>query len=351
MDSFARRISTRLCLILLAVAAPAAAQGGSSLPEWLERTELSILAFGDAYWVVDHHDPAVEGENGFWFRRIYLTVDHRLDETFDLRVRLEASSPGDFESSDRLEPFFKDAWLRWRGEDLSLIAGLSPTPTWAVIESFWGYRAVEKTPLDLQRMGSSRDLGLAVQGRVGAGERLRYHAMLGNGSGTRGETDSGKKVALAVDYDLTENLFIEVYGDFEDRDDDEERTTLQAFAGWSWTGGRAGLQVAHQERDGRSASRDLDLASLFAVFDLSDRLSVLGRVDRMFDPNPEGERIAYIPFSDRAESLFVLAGLDVRLSEAVSVIPNVEAVFYDDAVAGADPDDDLFARVTLFVRF
>lgn len=321
-----------------------------AVPEWSERTKLSVLLFGDAYWMVKNHDPDIEGETGFWFRRIYLTLDHKLAGSADLRLRLEASSPGDFESSDRLDPIVKDAWVRWRREHTSVIAGLSSSPTWDVVEAFWGYRAVEKTPLDLQRMGSSPDLGLAFQGSFGAERRFRYHAMLANGSGTSAETNKGKKVMVSFGYFPSEALVGELYGDFEDRNRGEQRATVQAFFGCRWRGGRVGFQLAHQERDSAGASLVLDLASAFAVVDVGHRMKVFVRVDRMFDPNPEGDRISYLPFSPRADSTLALTGFEVALAESLSVIPSVEAVFYDHA-SGEEPDDDLISRVTLSVHF
>lgn len=339
-----------LAVVLWICAVPVA---GQELPSWIEGTEVSGLVFGDAYWVAESHDPEIEGESGFWIRRIYLTLDKELSERLDLRLRLEASSPGDFESSDRIEPFFKDAWVRWSGERTDLYAGLSPTPTWAVIESFWGYRAVEKTPLDLQRMGGSRDLGVALRGSFDPDRRVRYHAMLGNGSGTRGETDEGKKVMLAVGYHPSESFVAQVYGDFEERDDEEERTTGQAFVGWRWNGGRAGFQVAHQEREPLlGPSVDLGLASVFAVVELTDRVNALARVDRTFDPNPGADGISYVPFSSRAESTFLLAGVELVLDDHLSIIPNLEAVLYDDPVdGGEEPDSELIPRLTVDLRF
>lgn len=338
-----------LTAALWSAALPTSAQ---TLPEWLERTELGVHFFGDAYWVAESHDPEVEGENGFWIRRIYLTLDHEISERLDFRLRFEAASPGDFRSSDRIEPFVKDAWVRWQGDRTALYAGLAPTPTWEAVEGFWGYRSVEKTPIDLQRMGSSRDLGVALRGSFDPGRRFRYHAMLGNGSGTRGETNEGKKAMLSLGYYPSEAFFAEVYGDFEDRDDDEERTTAQALVGVRWGNGRAGLQLAHQEREPVfGPSVELDLASVFAVVELGERVNALGRVDRMFDPNPDAGRIPYIPFSPRAESTFVLAGLEVLLDDSLSLVPNVEAVFYDDAVEGEEPDTTVMPRLTLVLRF
>jgi hypothetical protein len=35
--------------------------------------KLSGYLFGDYYMVSQHHNPAIKGMNGFWFRRVYFT--------------------------------------------------------------------------------------------------------------------------------------------------------------------------------------------------------------------------------------------------------------------------------------
>ena len=76
---------------------------------WYEKVEISGLLFGDAYAVVTHHDPDIDGQWGFWLRRGYLTFDFALARAWSARFRLEVNSPGDFESSAKMTPFVKDA--------------------------------------------------------------------------------------------------------------------------------------------------------------------------------------------------------------------------------------------------
>ncbi len=85
---------------LLVLAAPAASQ---DLPDWVSRLKVSGLAFGDYYNVAAHHDEDLEGMNGFWFRRIYLTFDFKVDDNVDSRLRFEGSSPGNFTSSNKIQ--------------------------------------------------------------------------------------------------------------------------------------------------------------------------------------------------------------------------------------------------------
>jgi hypothetical protein len=138
----------------------------------------------------------------------------------------------------------------------------------------------------------------------------------------------------------------EVYADHDDRPGRTDRTTAQLFAGIQETRYRAGLQIAHQERQvANGGSIDLDMASLFGSWKVSEKAALLGRVDRLFDPNPEGERIPYIPFDATSKATLFIAGAEWKLDPHLSLIPNVEYVDYDDS------SSDIIPRVTFFFTF
>ena len=92
--------------------------------------KISGLMFGDYYYVISNHDAGLEDESGFWFRRIYFTYDKGLGDEFATRLRFEAQSAGDFSSSTSLEPFVKDAYLKWKRGHTQVLLGLSPSPAW-----------------------------------------------------------------------------------------------------------------------------------------------------------------------------------------------------------------------------
>lgn len=318
---------------------------------WYERIKIGGLAFGDAYAVAGHHDPEIQDQNGFWIRRAYLTFDIEVAREWTARLRFEANSPGDFETKGKLEPFVKDAYLAWKRDDLALLVGISPSPTFDLIEGFWGYRAVEKTPLDLYRMGSSRDFGVAARGKL-AGGRISYHAMVGNGAGESSETNEGKKAMLAVAFEPSDAWVIELYADTEDRPESADRTTWQGFVGFRAERSRFGLQYAHQERQIEGGDDEpLAIGSIFGVIELSPRASLLLRYDRTFDPNPEAGQIPYFRIAEDSAFDLALLGLDWELAETISLIPNLEWVTYRETDGRPAPDDDLIARATLYFRF
>lgn len=325
-----------------AVAAPSA----KTEPNW----KISGLVYGDFYWVAAHHREAVDGQNGFWARRIYLAYDHKFSDAFSARLRLEMNSPGDFSSSQRMTPYVKDAWVKWTHGSHAVFFGMAPTPSFEFVESVWGYRSVEKTPLDLFRWDSSRDTGLLAQGALGG--RTRYSVQVGDGSGVNGETDRTKSFRASLRHELARGLTVEGYADVQDRPDAAEWNTWQVFGAFVRPTGRLGTHYTQQHRRSASGSDvTLDLVSVFGARKLRERWWVLGRMDHNYDPVPDGETIDYIPISDQASSTLWIGGVDVELDKHVFLQPNVEVVHYGDPVTGPAPKTDVHVKATVFVTW
>jgi hypothetical protein len=330
--------------------APAAETKPAPQP-WYESLKLSGYVFGDAYAVLENHDPAVEDQTGFWIRRGYLTLDSTIADAWSARLRFEFNSPGDFKTNSKLDPFVKDAYLAWKSGGKELYLGLSPSPTFDLVENFWGYRPIEKTPLDLYRMGSSRDFGVSFKGRA-LGDKAAYHVMFGNGAGDGAETNEGKKAMLSLSLRPTDALVFEIYGDFEDRPDSTDRTTYQGFAGWKGERSRYGLQYAWQDREATTGpGESVSVASLFGIWDVSGKSSLIARYDRSFDGYPDADRIPYLPIANDTEFDLAILGWDYRLRRQISLMPNIEYVLYRATDGVPAPDDDLYGKLTLYYQF
>ncbi len=321
-----------------------------------EKGTLSGTVFSDYYWMAQHHDSDIEGQNGFWFRRIYLTYDRQFSDSFSSRVRLETSSSGDFQSDPKMIPSVKDAYLKWQNENHQILAGISSTPTWGLVEDVWGYRSVEKSPQDLYGFGSSRDFGLSFKGSLGKAGDLNYHFFVGNGNGNRPEVNKGKKVMLSLGYEITDQLIVQGYADYNETADDpnaQDSYTGQVFVGYQSDDFNAGALYSYQQRETGIGGPDLelDLASVFANFSLSETVWGYIRADHLFDSYPGGSGNSYIPFAEGVESTFMVAGADILLEEQIHLMPNVEAIAYGENVFGQTPDTDIIPRLTLSYEF
>ncbi len=320
-----------------------------SFSQSLPKGKISGLVFGDYYYILSDHDSNLKDRNGFWFRRIYLTYDQDLLHNFSMRLRLEMAHKGDFESKEAAVPFVKDAYLKYKTKSTEIILGTSPTPTFNIIEKFWGYRAVEKTPADLYKMASSRETGLAVKVKFGPSQKAYFHAMVGNGNAQKSENNKGKKVLLSLGYNVTNNLLFEAYGDYETLPETKRRYTYQGFMAYQNSSLRAGLMYVNQLRtqSGKSAV-NRRLVSAFATYHLKKNLSFFSRVDKLFDPVTDGKNISYIPVDSSAKATFMVFGLDYLFLKTLHLIPNIELVFYDGA---QKPDNDIIPRITFFYKF
>ena len=311
---------------------------------------ISGYMFGDYYYFQDDHDPDFDEQQGFWFRRIYLTYDHTLSPKLATRLRFELNSSGDL-TSVATTPYVKDAYLRYtyHGSHQAWF-GIFPTPTFEFIESVWGLRHIEKTPADLYRTDSSRDFGVGLQGSLNQSNTLRYSYQLGNESSTNAEIDKNKAHRISVGYGKPTGFAIEgFYGHFA-RDGDTDRSMYQVFAGYRQPKFRGGFQYYRNTRNVASGNDlDLDMYSAFGVFDIvREKWSVFARVDRFDDPNPDGAGIAFLPIDPRARYTFTLTGVEFYLLPSVRFSPNLETVSYGRLPDGTSIETDVVWRATAY---
>src|SRR5262249_19544658 len=158
---------------------------------------------------------------------------------WSFRLRVEANSPGDFSASKTLNPFFKDAFLQWLHGTTRVQFGLVQTPSFDLPERTWGYRPLEKTVLDLQRIAGPRDLGVSLVANMTKSGKLKAFGLIGNGSNTESETNEGKKYELALQTFPNDRWVGQVYGDYEEKSF-ANRETLAGFAAYTAPRGRVG---------------------------------------------------------------------------------------------------------------
>ena len=318
-----------------------------------EKPEFSGYMFGDYYYILKNHNEDLKNENGFWFRRIYLTYDKKLDDAFNVRLRFEMNSKGDFETSDYLITVVKDAYLQYKKGNNSILFGISSTPTFGLIEKIWGYRSVEKTPMDLYKYSSSRDFGLAFKGSLDADKKVRYHLMYANGNSNKSEVGKGKKFMTALSYHFNSGLVLEGYFDIEDRTGGKKRSVIQGFLGIDMDNFKAGIQYSAQTRriGPNTEDQKLKIISFFGRNKLSEDTWAFYRLDMGLDPNPDGDKISYLPVDKTAEFNLIIAGLDISAGKDVHIMPNFEAVIYQENNNGIKPGSDLIPRLTFYYKF
>jgi hypothetical protein len=184
--------------------------------------------------------------------------------------------------------------------------------------------------------------------------KFKYQVMYGNGAGNKQEIDKGKSFMASFSFWPTKEIVFEIYGDYADREGEADTYIEQAFVGYKKKNLHGGIQFSHQTlkaRDNSTDGTDLNILSLFLSGNVSEKIKLIGRIDKMFEPNPAGENIAYTPYDDTASFTMFLAGVDINVADGISIIPNIKYILYNENDDGLTPTNDAYAWVTLYWKF
>ena len=294
----------------------------------------SGLFYMDYEYVFSSSDEEQEGENGFDYRRVYLTADYTLSEEFSGRARLEAS--GEPES---VRPVVKDLYLTWHGvlgDGHNLIFGVQPPPVFTLSEKIWGYRSLEKTIMDRQGVSSSRDMGVSSTGGLAGDGELTYSLMVGNNNSIRGEDDKYKRVYGQLAF-LSDNVAASVGGDYASGED-RNGVTASVFAGYMVKHVRLGVEGFFQQFDDANSDVSTDRmgVSVWIVTPVAEKVELVGRVDLVENDYGSGS----------VDETFLIGGVSFKPNRKVHLIPNVYVV---DMTGQSDLE--ITGRVTLHADF
>lgn len=333
---------TFLCLLVGVCVISHAADNEGDHPKF----RIGGLLFGDAYHVVSHHTEEGNGATGLVYRRGYLTFDADFSEKWTGRMRFELNQAGEFETYT-YDVDFKDLYAERKIGRHRLLIGLSPTPTFDLIESIWGCRYLVRTPMDLQGE-PSRDTGISAKGPLNASGTLSYRAMTGAGVQFGNESGDGRRWMGALTWRPSKRWTFDLYLDFERLTGTRDHATFQVFVAYQAEKLRWGFQYSNQDRQDDPR---VELASAFVVYEMGERTSLVGRVDRIMEPSPSGNNIAYIPFDPSARATFFIGGVEFRLTPKLRLTPNTIVIAYDRNDEGIRPKTDFYLRLTFFFNF
>lgn len=303
--------------------------------------------------------------NAFQFRRIYFTYDDEISSSFITRFRLEADQSANT-SNGKIGVAVKDAYLNWKnvfsGSDL--IFGIQPTPTFEVSEGAWGYRSLEKTIMDLRGIAPSRDLGIALHGRLDEKGDINYWVMIANGDGNSPATSKFHRYYAHIQVKPVTNFQITLYGDLKTQPDINDPAshasppatlsnnvmTTAIFAGYNekdnYSLGAEGFlqSTSHGMNNGGTLQTKSAIGfSLFGSINLQKDVIAVARYD-YFDPNTDS--------GSKGDSRnYVILGLTFKPDQRVSIIPNIQYEKYENPTTGPSLTPSLTARVTFYYVF
>jgi hypothetical protein len=311
--------------------------------------------------------------SSFDFRRIYLGYDYEISKTFSASV-LTAYEGSQNVSDGSRGLYIKAANLKWKNifHNADLVIGQSSTPTFATTsEPVWGYRSLEKTIMDMHKIGGSNDLGISLQGKFNDAGDYGYTVMIGNGSGAKVESDKYKKLYGDVwGKFLDKKIIVDLGADNEMSQHSpyqKSKTTFKAFLAYQTTAFTVGAEMFTQIQKNNtiytnsSAVKDTTNAnasgiSVFAKGVITPKLSFVVRYD-YFNPDTkfDSKNTYSATYPSAFTESFALAALDYAPMKNVHIMPNIWYNHYknrDVALNGLDSkSNDVVARLTLYYIF
>ena len=310
----------------------------------------------------------------FEFRRIYLGYDYDISEHFSTQFLM--AYEGQTTSDGSRSVFIKAANLRWKGifKNSDLVMGQMPTSTFATMsEPTWGYRSLEKTIMDMRKIGGSNDVGVSLQGKFNDKGDYGYNLMIGDGSGAKPENDKFKKIYGDVWAKfLDQKIIVDFGGDNEIAQTapyKKAKTTVKGFVAYTTPKFTAGLELFSQLQKNNtivtnpspSTVKDtLDATasgiSIFAKGVINPKLGWVLRYDYY---NPDAKFNANDTYAASYPSFFTetfgLAALDFTPVKAVHIMPNIWYDSYKNRDVAfnklSKTSYDLSARITVYYIF
>jgi hypothetical protein len=356
------------------------------------------VVFGDYYYKAhsdvlnrggaNQYSNIEKGRNAFQFRRVLLGYSYDITPKFTAEFVIAAEDnlanrqgilSGDLLSNNKMSFYVRLANLRWKNiwKNTDLVIGQLMTPAFAhSSEVFWGYRAVERTIVDIRRT-PSYDLGAALQGTFDTQKNYGYNLMVGNGTSARPENDRFKAFSGDIYAKfLDKKVMFDLYADYQRLNwapgFHHSRNMVKAFAGYTTPAITVGVEaflnhgmndvVGHTTLTADTVNANAFGISTFARGPIvKGKVGFFARFDK-FNPDEnyndtnyirdEGLTSAYEP--NNKESL-IIAGLDFTPAKNIHFMPNVWYNSYtsqrNDVQGLEKRDHDLIYRVTFAYSF
>jgi len=383
--TFKYKIKKQLTFILLVLLSISAfSQKDTTKVEFKPSGKLWGYAFGDFLYKAHtnsfgmnntQYGSIVKDLTSFEFRRIYLGYDYNISEHFSTQLLL--AYEGSTFTTDGYRSFYiKAANLRWKNifHNSDLVIGAMSTPTYATTsESYYGYRSLEKTIMDMRKIGGSSDVGISLQGKFNDKDDFGYNLMIGNGSGAKPEADKFKKFYGDVYVKFVDQkVILDLGADNEWTQSvpyQKSKTTYKAFLAYQGKNFTFGVEAFQQLQKNNtiyteaapSTTRDTVNAlasgiSVFARGNISSKLAFVLRYD-YFNPDSKFNlnNVYAASYSGVNTESFVLAGLDFAPVKNVHLVPNIWYDMYKNRYASvnnlSDKSNDLAFRLTVHYIF
>ena len=238
----------------------------------------------------NYHSSLADGDdNGFEVKRAYFGYDAKLNSNFNAKVVLDIGSSKDLPNNSTIKryAFFKNAYIGYKKDKLSINFGIISLKQFGFQEKFWGHRYVYKNICDEHGLGYSADLGSSLTYNFSSWFKADITLMNGEGYANL-QSDNTYKGGLGFTIIPYKNFFIRLYGDYTDKNSSPQ-TTIMSFVGYEKAKSFAiGLEFDIRQNKKIRTYYNQYAFSGYGWWNFYKKLQFFGRYDIIHSNTPDG---------------------------------------------------------------
>ena len=274
-----------------------------------------------------------EKQSGFYFQRQYFGYGGDVSEKVSYKILFDV---GRSDSDTRLTTYLKKAQVNYKSSFGKFNFGLIGMNTYAVQESNWGYRFIEKSAIDKNEFSATADIGVGFSRLLI--DNLNLSLLFVNGEGfKKPQGDEYHKIAFNATYgegNLNKNDGYNAGVVYTTESTDTDPTTMASvFGGFAGMGLRLGGEYDMLTK----GSVESNIISVSANYTVRDNIDIFARYD-IVDDNDNTEK--------NGEN-YLITGIVLSCDGGISVAPNLRMVNYENT----DKDSEMEYKVNLQFKF
>ncbi|MCK5075967.1 MAG: hypothetical protein KAR38_06305, partial [Calditrichia bacterium] len=261
--------------------------------------------------------------NSFEIERAYFTYDKKVSDDISIKFQTDVGRLKEDSVNTNLFAYLKNAKIDWKTAYGKLTFGLQGMNVFNIQEKTWGYRFIEKSPMDKYKFSSSADMGVGYANKLNG--KTNMSILVTNGSGyKKPENDSYKKVSGQIVYGekrLDKNEGFNVGGiitwePYETDTEAKENTIVAGiFGGFSGKVFRLGAEF-NILNDSNIDDKERIIAA-YGNYTVSEKVTIFGRVDN-YEDGTDTEN-------------YIIVGLIASPDKKFNIAPNVKYLDKDES--------------------
>lgn len=268
-----------------------------------------------------HHTLEGETNRAFEIKRAYLGYDHIMDNNFSGHLKLDIGSPDDQSPYALLKryAYFKNAYLKYQKNNLTLNFGLVDNFQYKMQEKFWAHRYIYKSFMDEHDFGTSADIGLTAAYKIS--EKVTADFGILNGEGYKSlQSDNSFLTEGALTVRPLEQIILRGFYSISRKDVSEH--TYALFAGYTPTESvKIGGEFNVKQNMNNTKGQDALGFSLYTMYDFNDQWQVFGRYDKLSSEVQTGEDTPWNILNDGSA---MIGGIQFRPIPDISLSINYQ---------------------------